>query len=307
MFLTGFTDEAGSDFAVQLKATRELGWKFMESRGINGKNLATLTEGEFEAVAEQLHTAGIAINCYGSAVANGGKSPRSEADIRASYDELLRVLPRMRELKIRLLRGMSFRPVENEAPDSPELEEIIFRHVRRFVEMCAEYGVIYGHENCTNYGGLSHLHTLRLLEKVNHPNLKLIFDTGNPTFTYRHIGQAPYPLQSSWEFYRNVREHIIYVHIKDSITLPEPDGAAAKMKFTFAGDGTGDVRAIVTDLRRTGYDGGFSIEPHLGAEAQESLKLPEGADVRYENYVEYGRRFEKLLKECGWQSEISTV
>ena len=57
MFLTGFTDEAGSDFAVQLKATRELGWKFMESRGINGKNLATLTEGEFEAVAEQLHTA----------------------------------------------------------------------------------------------------------------------------------------------------------------------------------------------------------------------------------------------------------
>ena len=95
MFLTGFTDEAGSDFAVQLKATRELGWKFMESRGINGKNLATLTEGEFEAVAEQLHTAGIAINCYGSAVANGGKSPRSEADIRASYDELLRALPRI--------------------------------------------------------------------------------------------------------------------------------------------------------------------------------------------------------------------
>ena len=32
MFLTGFTDEAGSDFAVQLKVTRELGWKFMESR-----------------------------------------------------------------------------------------------------------------------------------------------------------------------------------------------------------------------------------------------------------------------------------
>ena len=49
MFLTGFADEAGGDFSVQIKATCELGWKFIESRGINGKNLATLSDEEFES------------------------------------------------------------------------------------------------------------------------------------------------------------------------------------------------------------------------------------------------------------------
>jgi xanthine phosphoribosyltransferase len=37
------------------------------------------------------------------------------------------------------------------------------------------------HENCRNYGGLSHQHTLKLLDNV--PELKLVFDTGNPPMT----------------------------------------------------------------------------------------------------------------------------
>ena len=41
MFLTGFADEAGWELSTQIKATKELGWKYIESRGINKKNLAT--------------------------------------------------------------------------------------------------------------------------------------------------------------------------------------------------------------------------------------------------------------------------
>ena len=59
MFLTGFADEAGKDFATQIKATKELGWKYIEARGINGKNLATLTDEEFDKVCEQLDEAGV--------------------------------------------------------------------------------------------------------------------------------------------------------------------------------------------------------------------------------------------------------
>ena len=42
---------------------------------------------------------------------------------------------------------------------------------------------------------------------------------------------------------------------------------------------------------------GHLVEEHYGG------FLPAIADVT--DYVEYGRRFEKLLKECGWQVEIS--
>lgn len=297
MFLTGFADEAAADFATQIQATRELGWKFIESRRINGKTLATLTDEEFETVAAQLAESGVAINCYGSSVANWSCHPRKEEDFQASIRELEAALPRMEKLGIKLLRGMSFLTPDDEVPDSPELEAIIFRKVRTLVEMCADHGVVYGHENCMNYGGLSHLHTLKLLEKVHHDNLKLIFDTGNPCFNYRALGSKPFPLQSSWEFYQNVREHIVYVHIKDALALPRADGVRPKPLFTWAGDGTGDVRAIVKDLLAGGYDGGFSMEPHIASVFHDANpgRAPEA--VRYASYVEYGRRFEKLLHE----------
>jgi sugar phosphate isomerase/epimerase len=142
---------------------------------------------------------------------------------------------------------------------------------------------------------------LKLLEKVNHDNLKLIYDTGNPCFNYRWIGQPPFPLQSSWEFYSKVKEHIIYVHIKDAVAVPTEDGVTRpNPKFTYAGFGMGDVRAIVTDLRESGYDGGFSMEPHLAVVFHDKNAQAE-ADVRYQNYVSYGRRFEELLRDCGWE------
>ena len=220
MFLTGFADEAGWELSTQIKATKELGWKYIESRGINKKNLATLTDAEFEEVCQQLAEAGVEINCYGSAVANWAKDPRKDEDFQKSKEELLAAIPRMQKLGIKMLRGMSFATPEDVEPDNPELEKIIFAKVTELVKICENEGIIYGHENCMNYGGLSHLHTLKLLDNVKSPALKLIYDTGNPVFNYRRIGQAPYALQSSWEFYRNVREFITYVHIKDGTALP---------------------------------------------------------------------------------------
>ena len=108
MFLTGFADEAGRDFATQIKATRELGWKFIEARNINGKNLATLTDEEFDKVCEQLDESGVSINCFGSGIANWAKDARKEEDFQASLDELNAAIPRMKKLGIKLVRGMSF-------------------------------------------------------------------------------------------------------------------------------------------------------------------------------------------------------
>ena len=303
MFLTGFADEAGADFAIQIKATKELGWNHIETRNINGKTLATLSDAEFDAVCAQLDDAGVKINCYGSAIANWAKHPRKEEDFQASLDELNAALPRMKKLGIKLLRGMSFAsPPKDEAkPDSPELGKIIFRKVRRLVEICADNGIVYGHENCMNYGGLSYKHTLRLLEGVDHDNLKLIYDTGNPCFNYRWIGEPPFPLQSSWEFYSKVKEHIVYVHIKDALAIPGDDPMVRPSPvFTYAGDGMGDVRAIVTDLLKNGYDGGFSMEPHLAVVFHDGGAQTCESDVRYNNYVSYGRRFEQLLRDSSF-------
>ncbi len=301
MFLTGFADEAGSDFATQIRATNELNWHFIESRAIGKGNLASISEEEFEKIQSMLSEAGIRINCFGSGVANWGKSSLSPADVQAGKTELLNAIPRMQKLGIRMIRGMSFRMEKGCEPDAPEVESAVFTHVRELVKICEDAGILYGHENCMNYGGLSYLHTLKLLDKIHSPNFTLIFDTGNPVFNYRHIGVKPYPLQSSWEFYKQVREFISYVHIKDGTAIPAEDQSVQPpCNYCYAGDGCGDVRAIVTDLRKTGYDGGFSIEPHIAAVFHDENPRKSGEEIRYSSYIRYGRRFQQLLRDCGW-------
>jgi len=303
MYYTGFADEAGDGMNVQIQATKELGWSNIESRNINGINLTDLSDAAFEVVHGKLTEAGVAVSCFGSTIANWSKDPRSELDFQTSIDALKRAIPRMHRLGTKILRGMSFGVVKDEAPDSPELEKIIFKKVQHLVKMCEETGIIYAHENCMNYGGMSHEHTLKLVEHVNSPYFKLVFDTGNPVFTYRRIGTEPYVKQSSWEFYSQVKEFVHHVHIKDAKYIAEADGIFPEVEHTFPGDGHGDVEKIVKDLLKSGYDGAFSIEPHLAVVFHDdSVKFEN--QVKYDNYVEYGRRFMKLVQKI--QEELNS-
>jgi len=85
------------------------------------------------------------------------------------------------------------------------------------------------------------------------------------------------------------------VHIKDGRYILESDGISSKVEYTFPGEGDGDVTRIVRDLLQSGYDGGFSIEPHMAVVYHDGSDQSQD-EVRYNNYVEYGRRFMRLVK-----------
>jgi hypothetical protein len=51
MYYTGFADEAALGIDKQIEATKELGWKYIESRNIDGVNIHDLPEDKFEEVA----------------------------------------------------------------------------------------------------------------------------------------------------------------------------------------------------------------------------------------------------------------
>jgi sugar phosphate isomerase/epimerase len=295
MYLTGFADEAGTSIETQIKATQELGWTNIESRNIDGVNIHDLSDEAFDAVVAKLEAAGVSINCFGSAIANWA------CQVTSPFEETLvqieRTIPRMQRLGCKLIRIMSYAVLKDEdGKDLPDqMKEERFRRVREMVRLFTEAGITPVHENCMNYGGMSYQHSLELIE--NAPGLKLVFDTGNPVFTDDRSKPAPYPKQSAWEFYSKVKEHIAYVHIKDALYCSEnPGGVFPKSNFTFAGEGDGDVKRIVKDLMESGYDGGISMEPHLAVVFHDDSQVSSD-EVKYSNYVEYGRRFEALLKE----------
>lgn len=288
MYLTGFADEAAVDIDGQIRATQKLGWENIEARNIDGKNIHDLTDKEFDTVYGKIEKAGIRINCFGSTIANWGKSIEKPFD--SSLEEAKRAIPRMKRLGTKLVRIMSFAVLQGRGPDD-QMEDERFRRIRKLQKMFTDEGLTPVHENCMNYGGMGWTYTLKLIENV--PGLKLVFDTGNPVNSDDMAKEPPYPKQSSWEFYSHVKEHIVYVHIKDGIY----DEREKKTMWTFPGEGKADVRRIVKDLLEGGYDGGFSIEPHMAVVFHDK-SVKSKAKAMLSNYVEYGRHMMKIVEEA---------
>ena len=291
MYLTGFADEASKNLATQIKVTKTLGWKNIESRGLNGSSLPFLTDEEFEKVREELDNAAVRVNCFGSTVANWAKPLGEPPD--SSYDELERAIPRMHALGTKMIRVMSFQVPEDGSIDDPEVVEEVIRRAKVLARMAEDGGIMCVHENCNTWAGRSYEHTLRLLDAVQSPAFKLVFDTGNPVFRRDVRGEPPYPYQNALDFYQKVKEHVAYIHIKDGKMIDD------KMQFSFPAEGDGYVAEILGDLHARGYDGGISIEPHMAAVFHDdSVKSKE--EVMLANYVEYGKRMETLVVNAGW-------
>jgi sugar phosphate isomerase/epimerase len=286
VYLTGFADEAAGDIEGQIRATKELGWKHIEARNIDGVNIHNLSDKEFDIVYGKLQDAGIQVNCFGSAVANWGKKISDPFD--TSLEESKRAIPRMKKLGTRLIRIMSFAVMEENPPERQEEEER-FRRLNILQKMFADAGMTMVHENCMNYGGMGWPFTIRMLENV--PGLKLAYDTGNPIFNPDRTQPKPWPRQSSWEFYQQVKEHIAYMHIKDAIWEGND-----KVTYTYPGEGQGDIKKIITDLINNGYDGGISIEPHMVVVFHEDGGESPASEM-YRTYVEYGKRLMRLLDQ----------
>ncbi|MCL1817860.1 MAG: sugar phosphate isomerase/epimerase [Spirochaetaceae bacterium] len=292
MYLTGFADEAADSLEGQIKATRALGWENIEARSINGKNIHDIPEEEFGKTLCALEEAGIHINCFGSTLANWGTPV--DGPFEDTIATVERAISRMKRCKTRLIRIMSYAVLcdkEGRALDDQKEEER-FRRLREIVRRFTDEGITPVHENCHTYGGMGIAHAKRLLENV--PGLKLVFDTGNPPLTPDFEKPFPYPVQDSWQFYTSLRPHIAYVHIKDGFLRPAERGRPAEEVYTFPGEGRGCVEQIVKDLFATGYDGGFSMEPHMAVVFHDAA-VQSAAEKRLSNYTEYGRRFMKIL------------
>ena len=186
----------------------------------------------------------------------------------------------MKRLGTPFVRCMSYPNSKPPLSDGEWRHEAV-RRLRGLVRIAKDANVTLVHENCNGWGGQGPRQTVDLLEDVGSEHFKLVFDTGNP---------IPYN-QDAWEYYKGVRDHVAYVHIKDYQL-----DAEGKEKAVYPGDGKGAVREIISDLLSHGYDGGFSIEPHITS----VIHLAQDAsdpELAYQTYVEYGKRLEKLVKE----------
>jgi sugar phosphate isomerase/epimerase len=292
MKLMGIGDEAGSALKTQLNATQELGWHHIELRSVEvpgypKASIHDIPEEAFEVAAEELAQRDVRVHCFGSTIMNWAK--RIESPFSETVAEVKRTIPRMQKLGTRFVRIMSFKPGD----DEDRIPAQVFERVREVTQRFLDAGLQPVHENCMNYGGMSWKHALELLDKV--PGLQWVFDTANPVFNPDRSRPKPWPRQDAWEFWEQVREHVVHIHVKDAVW----NDARQNADYHWPGEGHGTVGEILADALRRGYTGGVSIEPHMVVvfHGDDTSSADREAQMQ-KNFLEYGRRLEKLIEEA---------
>ncbi|MSU23313.1 MAG: sugar phosphate isomerase/epimerase [Opitutus sp.] len=279
LVLSGLADEAADDLPGQMAVHRELGWSALELRLIGGQQ----TSGEFPAAdfaraADALDAAGLRVTALASAIGNWSRP--ITGDFARDFDELRAAIPRLQRVGARFIRGMSWVG----AGVAPEVwRDEAVRRYRELGALAADAGIVLLHENCEGWGGLSPAHACEFHERVAHPGVGVLFDTGNV---------VAYGLDA-WEFYSAVKPFIQHVHIKDA--KRNPAGGKSSV-FTLPGEGDAAVRRILVDLLRAGYRGAISIEPHVASIVHTGGAQASPA-VRRDSYLRYGRVFSTMVAE----------
>lgn len=280
ILFSGIADEAGSRIERQIQAHQELGWKYIELRMIGTENILRVNDEEFEKIALKLQEAGIRVSCFASKI--GDWSRPISGSFEEDLQDLRQAVTRMRALETQYIRVMSW---PNDGWEEKKWEKEVLHRMEELSRLAEEANITLVHENCSGWG--SKPQTCRqLIETINSPCLKVLYDTGNPAVEGL----------DSWEFYQAVKGHIAYVHIKDALRKDSSDKEI--YTFTFPGEGDGKVREVLKDLLSSGYDGFISIEPHLTSVIHDQ-KMADKAKDPYQVYLEYGRRLMKIAEEIG--------
>ena len=239
--LSGFIDEISNDFSEQCKVAAGLGLRYVEVRSAWGINILDLDDAQLATVRETLAEHGLNVSSIGSPI---GKISIDD-EFPPHLERMRHAVEVAKTLEAPYIRLFSFFIPEGSDPDSWR-DEVLSR-MSALADAAADSGVILVHENEKEIYGDIPRRCLEIVTSVSSPKLQLAWDPAN----FVQVGVRPFS-----EGYSMLRPHLGYIQIKDALL--------ADASVVVAGAGDGEVRETVRALRADGFDGFFSLEPHLG-------------------------------------------
>lgn len=238
--ISGFSDEIDENIQIQFETIKKLGIDYFEVRGVNGKNIADLTNEELEQLLVEMKKYEVKVSSIGSPI---GKIYITE-DFEPHFQLFQRVVEIAKKLHSKHIRMFSFYMPDNE-PHETYRDEVITR-LTKMIRYAKEQDVILLHENEKGIYGDTAQHCMELFEELYSPNFKAVFDPAN----FVQCGE------DAMEAFLKLEPYIEYMHIKDA----KKDGTVVP-----AGEGVGQIEFILSELKKKGYHGFLSLEPHLGS------------------------------------------
>ena len=238
--LTGFADEISPDFEAQCRHLSELGLRYLELRSAWDVNVLDLDCDQLCTAKKILASHGVAVSSIGSPI---GKIS-IEDDFGPHLEQMRHAADVARFFHAPYIRIFSF--FIPEGADADNYRDEVLRRMRELTAVAEEAGVVLLHENEKDIYGDIPRRCLDIVESVDSHHLRLAWDAAN----FVQVGVRPFA-----EGYAQLRPHLEYMQIKDAVLAT---GAVVP-----SGHGDGDSVETVRALSRDGFDGFFSLEPHL--------------------------------------------
>jgi len=238
--LSGFGDEIDPDPRVQCAVLSALGARHIEIRSAWGTNIVDLADDGLETLAAAVRDAGMGVSAIASPI---GKSELSEP-VEFELGRLDRGLRAAEALGSHHIRLFSFWCHEPDAAARGR-DEILSR-MRTWAQRAERAGVTLVHENEKHIYGDVPERVLDIVQTVDSPALRLAWDNAN----FVQVGVRP--VTDGWA---QLAPYVEYLQVKDARLS---DGEVVP-----AGEGDGELRETIANLRDAGYAGFASLEPHL--------------------------------------------
>jgi sugar phosphate isomerase/epimerase len=240
--LTGFADEISPELEEQLETLAQESMGYMELRSAWNTNVLDLSDDELDRIKAATAQRGIGISSIGSPI---GKVPVTDP-FGPHLERFRRALYAADVMESPYVRVFSFFVPEGQEPGHYR-EEVIDR-MGIMAGEAENAGVTLLHENEKEIYGDVPSRCLEILAGVGSPALRAAWDAAN----FVQCGVRPYT-----EGYASLRPYVEYVHVKDALSGSD--------SVVPAGEGDGQLPDTLSALRASGFDGFFSLEPHLAS------------------------------------------
>ena len=249
--LTGFADEIDPALSVQMDVLDRLDIHYIETRGIDGKNISDYTPAEAKTIHARLADRGFAVSALGSPIGKIGVTD----PFAPHLDNFRRLIDVAHELDTRYIRMFSFYTPQGEDPAAYRDE--VMQRLSALVSANRGSGVTLLHENEKAIYGDTPERCLDILKT---------FD-GEILCTYDPSNFVQCGVDNEAAF-RMLAPYVRYLHVKDSVYVHNSERVDHGFENVSdahrpAGQGDGKVAWILSQLAQSGYEGFASIEPHL--------------------------------------------
>lgn len=240
---SAFADEVTNDFIGQVRFLVSQNIRNIEIRFLNGKNIMDLNKAELIETKNILDDNGIGVSAIGS--------PIGKIKLDQSFEYHLNNFKHSIELAD-FFDSQFIRVFSYYAPDGRHIDnfrkEVLTRMASK-AELLKGSNIIMVHENESHIFGHNAENCVDIVKTVDSPNFKLVYDPANFVWGEKINNNV----ELCWPL---MKPYVVHVHIKDWMLGNTDIGS-------LPGEGDGQIKKLLTELRDIQYSGYLTIEPHL--------------------------------------------